>query len=357
MLTVWRRHRSKCQHKADRFYRKCRCACWCDGVVESVYVRRSLKTRSWERALVLAKNIEDGKPDQPDPLTIKDAIASFRMDAEHGRKLTQGTLKKYRVMTDQLTEYAKEQGVVLLRDITVEFARGFRASWKDGAISSSKKLERFRAFLRHFVLSSDLEVNPGSSVARPIVHTCPTLPLSEAQIKKVLSKADDPRWHAFINVLRWSGLRIGDAMKLTPQQLSGEKLFLYTQKTGTPVYVPLPPNVVQELKALPLYGGFYFWNRAGESQLDTACGNARRAFRRICKLAKVKGHPHQLRDSFAVGLLENGVPLQTVSSLLGHTSIKTTERSYSPWIKSLQDNLESAVQKAWLLPALQLVKK
>jgi integrase len=30
------------------------------------------------------------------------------------------------------------------------------------------------------------------------------------------------------------------------------------------------------------------------------------------------GHPHQLRDTFAVGLLEKGVPMEEVSKALGH---------------------------------------
>jgi len=37
-------------------------------------------------------------------------------------------------------------------------------------------------------------------------------------------------------------------------------------------------------------------------------------------------HPHQLRDTFAVDLLQKGVPLEEVSKLLGHESIKTTEK-------------------------------
>jgi integrase len=42
------------------------------------------------------------------------------------------------------------------------------------------------------------------------------------------------------------------------------------------------------------------------------------------------GHSHRLRDTFSVALLEKGVPLETVSILLGHTSIKTTEKHYAP---------------------------
>ena len=31
-------------------------------------------------------------------------------------------------------------------------------------------------------------------------------------------------------------------------------------------------------------------------------------------------HPHQLRDTFAVGLLEKGVPMEEVSKAVGHDS-------------------------------------
>jgi len=33
--------------------------------------------------------------------------------------------------------------------------------------------------------------------------------------------------------------------------------------------------------------------------------------------------------------------------LLGHTSIRTTERSYSPWVKARQDRLEGHIRNAW----------
>ncbi len=42
---------------------------------------------------------------------------------------------------------------------------------------------------------------------------------------------------------------------------------------------------------------------------------------------------HRLRDTFAVDLLEKGVPLEEVSKLFGHESIKTTERHYAKWVR------------------------
>ena len=56
---------------------------------------------------------------------------------------------------------------------------------------------------------------------------------------------------------------------------------------------------------------------------------------------------YRLCDTFAVDLLEKGVPLDEVSKLLGHDSIKTTEKSYAKWVKSRQDRLDKLVTDTW----------
>ena len=56
---------------------------------------------------------------------------------------------------------------------------------------------------------------------------------------------------------------------------------------------------------------------------------------------------HALRNTFAVHLLEKGLPLETVSLMLGHQSVTTTERYYADFSKGYMDRAESNVRKVW----------
>ena len=91
---------------------------------------------------------------------------------------------------------------------------------------------------------------------------------------------------------------------------------------------------------------YYFWD--GESKLETIIGSWRKRLIRLFELAEVNsGHPHRFRDTFAVELLLTGVPIERVSILLGHESVRTTERNYAPWVRSRQKQLEADLTRAW----------
>ena len=138
-------------------------------------------------------------------------------------------------------------------------------------------------------------------------------------------------------MLRYTGLRIGDAVGCPVDRLANGKLRLYTQKTGTHVHVPIPDFVVEELELAPkLSVRYWFWT--GNGKLQTAIADWQGRLKAIFDNAKIEGgYAHRFRDTFATELLLAGVPLERVSVLLGHQSVKITEKHYSPWIRERQE--------------------
>ena len=207
-----------------------------------------------------------------------------------------------------------------------------------------------RGFFRFCASAGWIPTNPAPAVKLPKVHQVPTLPFTDEEFKKLLDAFDrfrgnGQRLRALLLLLRHSGLRIGDAVGLKRERIADGKVFLYTQKTGTPVRIPLPVYVREALESLP-DGEYLFWS--GHGVLKSAIEDLRRAFYGLAALAKVKhAHFHRLRDSFAIGLLEKGVPIESVSVLLGHTDVRITSKHYRPWVKSLQEKLEADVRSTW----------
>jgi integrase len=162
------------------------------------------------------------------------------------------------------------------------------------------------------------------------------------------------RLRALVLLLRYSGLRIGDAVSLSQDRIVGNKLFLYTAKTGTPVFCPLPDFVVTALGAVERTNDrYFFWS--GASDRSGAARDYMRYLAKLFKLAEISGgHAHRFRDTFAVELLLAGVPLERVSVLLGHSSVRITEKHYSPWVRARQEQLEADVMRAWGTDSLGL---
>jgi integrase len=130
--------------------------------------------------------------------------------------------------------------------------------------------------------------------------------------------------------------------KRARNRIQGDKLFLYTAKTGTAVYCPLPPIVVRALNAIPA-SKYYFWT--GLSKPKSAVGDLQRTLKRLFRLAGVPdAHAHRLRDTFSEELLLADVPTERVSVLRGHQSVRITEKHYAPWVRARQEQLESDVR-------------
>ena len=118
-----------------------------------------------------------------------------------------------------------------------------------------------------------------------------------------------------------------------------------------PVYTVLPVAVLKALEATPrVTDTRYFWS--GEGKIESIVRSWQARLKKVFDLAKVSkaggnAVSHRFRDTFAVELLLAGVPIERVSILLGHQSVRVTERHYNPWVRSRQEQLEADVASAW----------
>lgn len=266
-------------------------------------------------------------------------------------------LKRYQLLFRRIEDFGERNGLRYLKELDLQVLDRFCAEWKEGPRSRLKKLERLHAFLRFCEKRKWIDTNPATELQAPKVPNRPTLPFTREEMLKILAGVDKyakragvanaQRVRAFVLLLRYSGMRIGDAVQCGSGRLNGNKLFLYTQKTGVPVRCALPDFVIREIEAAPKSSEqFFFWT--GKSKLHTAVGIWQQSLQTLFSLAGVQGgHAHRFRDTFAVELLLSGVPLERVSVLLGHQSIRVTERHYAPWTRSRQEQLEADLQRAW----------
>jgi integrase/recombinase XerD len=96
----------------------------------------------------------------------------------------------------------------------------------------------------------------------------------------------------------------------------------------------IPEFVADELRNLPKAAPAYFFF-TGKSVAVNYVANWQSKLAAVFTAAGIEdGHSHRFRDSFSVRLLTAGVSLESVSQLLGHDSIATTQKHYSPWIKA-----------------------
>jgi integrase/recombinase XerD len=150
--------------------------------------------------------------------------------------------------------------------------RAYRETWAMAPASARKKLERLRTFFRFCVDSGWTWENPAKLIKPPLARPTPTLPFTDPEMEKILWATEvypnkgiygvdtGRRIRAFVDLLRYSGLRIRDAATLSRDKLHENKLLLYTQKTGQPVWLPLPKKIAEELEALNLGGKYFFWS-------------------------------------------------------------------------------------------------
>ena len=104
---------------------------------------------------------------------------------------------------------------------------------------------------------------------------------------------------------------------------------------------------MSELGNLPrVTDRYWFWT--GNGKLETARKKWSEALADLFEKAEIDGgHAHRFRDTFAVELLNSGTPIELVSILLGHASVRITEKHYNPWNRARQEQAEADVARSW----------
>jgi integrase len=350
-LRLIRRHLKHCPHTSTK-YRRCRCPIHVYGTLAGEKIRRALDQTSWEAASDLitawtaAGEIGVVKVEAP---TIREAVAKYLADCE-ARALGWETMRKYRhLLEDRFIPWADGKGLHNLRQVSVDGLRQFRQSWTDGPLYATKNLERMRAFCRFCHQAGWIRENPARAVKPPKVTQAPTLPFSRDEMQRIIAACDEyggnkARIRAFVLTMRYTGLRIGDAIRLSKAQVTDGRVFVRTAKTGQPVTVPVPPAVATALTTVENGSGRYFWTG---KNIRSAVSNWSRYLTRLFELAEVRGgHSHRFRDTCAVELLLAGASVEDVASILGNTP-QVVAKHYAPWVRERQERLERLVRQSW----------
>jgi hypothetical protein len=117
------------------------------------FIRRSAKTRSWERAEDFKRGLEEEyeakqqgleEASRPKPalVTVKEAVSRF-LNSKRNENLADSTLDKLTTIFEkQFLAWATSYGFVHISEITTADLEGFRDTWTDSPLAKKKKQER-----------------------------------------------------------------------------------------------------------------------------------------------------------------------------------------------------------------------
>jgi len=360
----------------------------------------SCKTRSWERAERMAQE-EREKYDpvkaelkriqeQEDAKVLTRTSSSLPVGKAVDRWVAslkvehRGTEQNYSTFQRKIKDWAKHNHITSLSEVTRDRLDLWRGEWsktaerRDDRMSSTTQIQfqnKLRAFFAWAVGLGLVDRNPATVLGRIKSDAEPTMPLTPAQFEDLLSASDQytqsplsirrgtvdypktgQELRTLFILMRFSGLRISDAVMMSRSALKGNVLDLITIKTKAKYKCVMPDIVVDALNALPQRKGvdpayFFCSGTLGYRRVVNNWTLSIRRFNEHLSFRDEYGkpfafHSHMLRDTFAVELLLAGVPLETVSKLLTHKNTGVTQAHYNPWVKARQEQLQDVFAEA-----------
>ncbi|MDR2480197.1 MAG: tyrosine-type recombinase/integrase [Treponema sp.] len=241
------------------------------------------------------------------------------------RKYSPNTRAAYIHHNEALCQWLRESPHTVTADDIKRYL-AFKEKY-EGASSSSLNiaLSSFKFFYSQ-VLKKDITAEqrrPRQDKRLPVVF-------SKSEIKQILDAEKNSKHRLLLMMVYASGLRVSEVVRLKYQDIDFKRrvIFINSGKGRKDRYTILSVMVITAL-AQYCSGGGNTWIFPG-SRPDTSLSV--RSAQHICEHALKKANIqkdasiHSLRHTFATHLLESGTDIRYIQELLGHASIRTTER-------------------------------
>lgn len=257
------------------------------------------------------------------------------------------TQRAYRGDLDAFVDWAERLGARGPQDVdrlTLRRYLGYLATRRYARRSVARKVASIRRYFDWQRRRGTIATDPARRLGAPAGEARLPRVLSPAETERLLEppaaagaageheRAVALRDLAVLELLYGSGLRVAELCGLDVDDVDlGERHVTAWGKGGKQRRVPMSEPSVEALAA---------WLRGGRRLLArehtpaaalfvNARGNrlGTRDVRRILdRRSPSPTHPHALRHTFATHLLDGGADLRVVQELLGHSSLRTTER-------------------------------
>ena len=276
---------------------------------------------------------------------LESQIAEYLHYCEHQKKLNKKTIKAYKIDLRQFSDYAQTQSEPLSKCCFSGYIQNLHIEYKPK--SAKRKIACLRAFVNHLEFEELIEFNPLSKMRLGFKEPA-TLPKSLAlkTIQKLFRAAHKNletaygyrqqcalRDVAVLEVLFATGLRVSELCAINAECIDLRSGSIKVQGKGARERIVFVANA-ETLSILRKYSklfstqieasGWFFVNRLGQQLSEQS---VRAMLRTNAKKANITEHitPHMLRHSFATLMLEEDVDIRYIQSILGHSSITTTQ--------------------------------
>ncbi|MBL7159725.1 tyrosine-type recombinase/integrase [Candidatus Microgenomates bacterium] len=243
------------------------------------------------------------------------------------------TILAYGKDIDQLVESALQKQRKSVDEITKNDIDEFLSQLsKEGYTlkSVSRKLNSIKTFFKFLKANDFIDFNPTQEIPHPKYETKPPRVLTKIEYRALRDACrQDTRTSAIVELFLQTGLRISELANMELSDIKDAELFIASQGKKNGRAVPLNKAAKDALekylqKRPTSDDKKVFITKTGRPFLIR---NIRTVIDRYFKLAGISdAKVNDLRHTFVVHHLANGVPLTTISKIVGHKRLSTTEK-------------------------------